>query len=82
MVRSPYRLNLDIPEVNQVSIGNKSIRSFGPKIWNSLLPHIKSCENLKTSERIIKNWDGIACKCRVCTQISHLKCSKNTHKLF
>ena len=35
MVRSQYRLNLDIPKVNQVSFGNKSIRSFGPKIWNS-----------------------------------------------
>ena len=41
MARSQYRLNLDIPKVNQVSFGNKSIRSSGPKIWNSLLPHIK-----------------------------------------
>ena len=32
MVRSQYRLNLDIPKVNQVSFGNKSIRSFEPKI--------------------------------------------------
>ena len=48
MVRSQYRLNLDMPKVNQVSLGNKSIRSFGPKIWNSLAPHIRSCENLET----------------------------------
>ena len=32
MVHSQYRLNLDIPKVNQVSFGNKSIRSFEPKI--------------------------------------------------
>ena len=32
IVRSQYRLDLDIPRVNQVSFGNKSIRSFGPKI--------------------------------------------------
>ena len=32
MVQSQYRLNLDIPKVNRVSFGNKSIRSFGPKI--------------------------------------------------
>ena len=32
MVRSQYRLNLEIPKVNQVSFGDKSIRSFGPKI--------------------------------------------------
>ena len=59
MFRSQYRLNLDIPKVNRVSVGNKSIRSFGPKIWNSLPPHIKSCENLKTFKRVIKNWDDV-----------------------
>ena len=46
MVRSQHILNLDISKVNQVSFGNKSIRSFGPKIWDSLPPHIKPCENL------------------------------------
>ena len=35
MVRSQNRLNLDNPKVNQVSFGNKSIRSFGQKIWDS-----------------------------------------------
>ena len=35
-VRSQCRLNLDIPKVNQVSFSSKSIKSFGPKIWNSL----------------------------------------------
>ena len=66
MVRSQYRLNLDIPKVNQVIFGNKSIRSFGSKIWNSLPPHIQSSENLETFKRVIKNWDGINCNCRVC----------------
>ena len=66
MVYSQYILNLGIPKVNQVSFGNKSIRSFGPKVWNSLPPHIKSCENLETFKRFLKNWDGITCNCRVC----------------
>ena len=66
MACSQYRLNLDIPRANQVSFGNKSIRSFGPKIWNSLLPQIKSGENLETLKRVTKNWDGITCNCRVC----------------
>ena len=66
IVHSQYRLHLDIPRVSQVSFGKKSIRSFGPKIWNSLPPHIKSCENLETFKRVIKNWDGITCNCRVC----------------
>ena len=66
MVRRQYRLNLDIHRVNQVSFGNKSTRSFGPKIWNFLPPHIKSCENLETFKRVIKNSDGITCNCRAC----------------
>ena len=66
MVHSQYRLNLDISKVNQVSFCNKSIRSFEPKIWNSLPSHIKSCENLKIFKRVIKNCDGITCNCRVC----------------
>ena len=66
MVRSQYRPDLDIPRVNQVIFGNKSIRSSGPKIWNSLPPHIKSCENLETFKRVIKNWDGITCNCGLC----------------
>ena len=66
IVRSQYRLDLDIPRVNQVRFGNKSIRSFGPKIWNSLPRHIKPCENLETFKRVIKNWDGITCNCSLC----------------
>ena len=66
MVCSQYRLNLEIPKVNRVSFGDKSIRSSGPKIWNSLLPYIKSCKNLNTFKRDIRNWDGIICNCRVC----------------
>ena len=66
VVRSQYRLNLDIPKFNRVSFVNNSIRSFGPKIWNSLPPHIKSCENLETFKRVIENWDGVTCNCRVC----------------
>ena len=55
MVRSQNTLNFEMPKVNQVSFGDNNIRSFGPKIWNSLLPHIKSCENLETFKRVIRN---------------------------
>ena len=66
MVRSQYRLNLDILKVSQVSFGNKSVRSFGPKVSNFLPSHIKSCKSLETFKRVIKNWDGITGNCRVC----------------
>ena len=36
-VRSNYKLNLDVPAINQVSFGNTSLRYYWPKIWNSLL---------------------------------------------
>ena len=47
-VRNQYKLNLEVPIINQVTYGAKSIRYFGPKIWNSLPFHIKSSESLTT----------------------------------
>ena len=64
-VRSNYKLNLDVPTINQVSFGGKSLRYYGPKIWNSLSFHIKSSENLEAFINI-KNWNGVSCKCKVC----------------
>ena len=81
MVRSQYRLNLDIAKLSQVSFGSKSVRSFGPKIWNSLPPHIKSCESLETFKKVIKNWDGITVTVEH-AKISHLTCFKNIQILF
>ena len=54
-VRNQYKLNLNVPKVNQVSYGEKSLRYYGPKIWNSLLFHIKASENLKFFKDIIKS---------------------------
>ena len=53
-VRSNYKLNLDVQAINQVSFGDKSLRCYGPKIWNSLLFHVKSSENLEAYKNIIK----------------------------
>ena len=65
-VRNQYKLNLEIPIINQVTFGAKSIRLLGPKIWNSLPFHIKSSESLTTFKRIIKNWDTVSCKGPIC----------------
>ena len=51
-VLSQHRLNVDIPKVNQVSSGNKSIRSFGSKIWNSLPHHRKPAKTWKHSKEL------------------------------
>ena len=65
-VRNQYKLNLNIPKVTQVSYGEKSLRYYGPKIWNSLPFHIKISENLKTFKDIVKTWNGSTCSCMVC----------------
>ena len=64
-IRNQYKPNLEVPIINQVTFGAKSIRYLGPKIWNSLPFHIKSSESLTTFKRIIKNWDTVSCKCPV-----------------
>ena len=65
-VRNKYKLNLNIPVVNQVNYGTKSLRSFGPKICNSLPHHVKSAENLEAVKKIINYWIGVSCNCAVC----------------
>ena len=61
-----YKLNLEIAKLNQDTFGTKSLRSYGPKIWNTLPYHIKISDNLNSFKSIIKCWDGNHCTCRVC----------------
>ena len=65
-VRNQYKLNLEVPIINQVSFGAKSNRCLGPKIWNSLPFHIKSSDSLTAFKGIIKNWDMISYNCPIC----------------
>ena len=53
-VRSNYKLNLDVPTINQVSFGGKSLRYNGSKIWNSLSFHVKSSKNLEAYYKYYK----------------------------
>ena len=76
-VQNQYKLNLSVPKVNQVSYGEKSLRCYGPKIWNSLPIHLKSCENLNTFKDIIKNWIGSIFSCRMCQGWAELILSLN-----
>ena len=63
--RDMHKLKLEIRETNQVKFGKKNLRTFSPKIWNSLPHHKKSAENLVTLKRIIKDWNGAQCECTV-----------------
>ena len=42
LVREQYKLNLEIPEWNQVTFGAKRLKVYRPKVWNSLPFHIKT----------------------------------------
>ena len=66
LVREPYKHNLEIQSYNQASFGRKSLKTLGPKVWNSLPFHIKSAESLDLFKKAIKNWDGISCNCANC----------------
>ena len=69
-IRNQYKPNPEVPTINQVTFGAKSIRYLGPEIWNTLPFHIKSSESLTTFKRIIKNWDTVSCKCPICQRQS------------
>ena len=66
VVRSNYKLNLDVPTINQVSFGGKSLRYYKPKIWNLLSFHVKPSKNLEAFINTITNWNGVSCNCKVC----------------
>ena len=64
-VREKYRLNLNIPSYNLVTFGKKTLRIFGPKIWNSLPYHILFSKNLELFKTVAKNWDSVTYKCGI-----------------
>ena len=46
--------------------GTDTLRSLGPKIWNSLPNNIRSSNNLYSFKELIKAWSGPQCKCNKC----------------
>ena len=64
--REKYKLNLQIPNLNQVRFRTKNLRYLHPKVCNSLSYHIKSSENLTIFKALIKNWNGTVCTCKIC----------------
>ena len=55
------------PKVNKVYKGENSLRSFGPIVWNYMIPNeIKSCSSLIVFKNAIKKWIPENCPCRLC----------------
>ena len=61
--REKYKVNLQIPRINQVRFGTKRLRDLGPKIWNTLPYHIKTSEYTDIFKKTIKNWNEVESKC-------------------
>ena len=55
------------PHVDSVKKGDRSLRSFGPIVWNTMLPEeLKSCKGLAQFKTSIKSWRPENCPCELC----------------
>ena len=54
------------PNVNTVKRGDRSLRSFGPIVWNMLPNDLKECESLEKFKSSIKSWKPDNCPCELC----------------
>ena len=55
------------PNDDTVTYGERFLRSFGPIIWNEMLPEkLKLCPNLLSFKESIKEWTPTNCRCVLC----------------
>ena len=58
------------PNISTVKKGFRSLRNFGPIVWNKMLPeNLKSCETLEEFKSSIKTWKPENCPCELCNPI-------------
>ena len=58
------------PNVNSVKKGYRSLRNFGPIVWNNMLPEkYKLCKTLDEFKNSIKTWEPENCPCELCNPI-------------
>ena len=59
--------SFEVPHVDSVKKGDRSLRTFGPIVWNTMLPEkLKTCKNLDDFKNSIKSWRPENCKCELC----------------
>ena len=60
------------PKVSSVKKGDRSLRNFGPVVWNTMLPEdLKSCKSLDSFKDSIKSWKPSNCPCELCKEYVH-----------
>ena len=62
--------NIKVNQNNTTKYGNKSLRSLGPHIWNSLPKQIKEETNYNKFKNYIDKWFGAKCKCNLCSYLN------------
>ena len=63
-LRTPDHLQL--PKVRAAVCGTENIQLRGCSLWSSLPNCLKGSDTGQEFKRIIKQWDGICCNCRLC----------------
>ena len=58
--------DLVVNRAKTATFGEKSLRTVGPNIWNSLLKEVKDLTSLQKFTEFIKTWYGPECKCNIC----------------
>ena len=64
--RDVSRNRLTVKSQQSKRYGTDTLRSLGPKVWNSLPEEYRKCENLKIFQELIKTWSGPTCQCTKC----------------
>ena len=55
------------PNVDSVKNGVRSLRTFGPIVWNTMLPNnLKTCDNLDDFKNALRSWVPKNCQCELC----------------
>ena len=55
------------PNVDSVKKGDRSLISFGPIVWNDMVPEkLKLCKSLDEFKCSIKTWTPDNCVCELC----------------
>ena len=62
--------NLYVQSHKAKNYGENSLKTLGPKIWNSLPDHFKVSRSLDSFKELINTWTGTLCKCSMCTYLS------------
>ena len=55
------------PNIDSVKKGERSLRNFGPIVWNTMVPDkLKASQSLSQFKNAIKSWKPVNCPCELC----------------